>query len=236
VSFTFVIPAYNEADRIGSLLTAIALADVPQLVIVVDNGSTDGTSQIAANAGATVISEPRRGKGFAVHTGVLAATTDHVFLCDADIEGFSVIMAEELMETRRPGEKVARLALGRSPELAPVTLLCAQPLLATIGHVGMAEPLGGLAMVERDFLLNAHLPGDWGFDVAITLAACSISGPPREMPVRGVSHRSKSLPDYVEMAEEVTKAILRWAGLTPWDHSTCVRCVATASVSRSFRA
>jgi glycosyltransferase involved in cell wall biosynthesis len=53
-------------------------------VLVVDNGSTDDTVAVAAACGATVVSEPRRGYGAAVHAGLLAATADLVGVLDAD--------------------------------------------------------------------------------------------------------------------------------------------------------
>ncbi len=53
-------------------------------VIVVDNGSTDGTAAVAARFGARVIVEPRAGYGAAVHAGVEAATTEYVAVMDGD--------------------------------------------------------------------------------------------------------------------------------------------------------
>ena len=55
-----VIPMLNEEDSIGKVLNA--LPKVHQ-VIVVDNGSTDGSAEVARSGGATVIDEPQRGYG-----------------------------------------------------------------------------------------------------------------------------------------------------------------------------
>lgn len=52
--------------------------------IVVDNGSVDGSPEVAAALGAKVVEEPRRGYGAAVHTGLEAATADVVCFADAD--------------------------------------------------------------------------------------------------------------------------------------------------------
>ena len=65
---TVIIPAFNEAPSIGKVIK-----DIPQNVsevIVVDNGSTDNTSEIAQKAGATVCSEPRKGYGYACLRGL----------------------------------------------------------------------------------------------------------------------------------------------------------------------
>jgi glycosyltransferase involved in cell wall biosynthesis len=65
-----VIPAYNEADRVGATVaTATGLSDV-DVVIVVDDGSRDGTARVAEQAGASVLRHARnRGKAAAMETG-----------------------------------------------------------------------------------------------------------------------------------------------------------------------
>jgi glycosyltransferase involved in cell wall biosynthesis len=67
-----IIPALDEAGAIGGVVQAVPRALV-QEVIVVDNGSQDGTAQVAEAAGATVILEPQRGYGAACLAGALAA-------------------------------------------------------------------------------------------------------------------------------------------------------------------
>jgi dTDP-L-rhamnose 4-epimerase len=52
--------------------------------IVVDNGSTDGSGDVARSLGATVVTESARGFGAAAHAGLLAATSDLVCFCDCD--------------------------------------------------------------------------------------------------------------------------------------------------------
>lgn len=67
-----VIPALNEAGNIASLVRQ-ASAQPVEMVIVVDNGSTDGTSERARKVGASVVDEPRRGYGYACAAGTAAA-------------------------------------------------------------------------------------------------------------------------------------------------------------------
>jgi glycosyltransferase involved in cell wall biosynthesis len=66
---SLIIPALNEAEVIGTVLARIPRGTVDE-VIVVDNGSTDGTGAAAARAGARVVVEPRRGYGAACWAGV----------------------------------------------------------------------------------------------------------------------------------------------------------------------
>lgn len=72
---TLIIPALNEAEAIGPLLRRVPHQAVVE-VIVVDNGSADATASIAADAGARVIREPRRGYGAACWAGVGALRPD----------------------------------------------------------------------------------------------------------------------------------------------------------------
>ncbi len=80
-----VIPAYNEADLIGPVVTR-ARRHLP--VLVVDDGSTDATATVAAAAGATVLrQQPNQGKGAALRAGfrhALVAGSEAVITLDAD--------------------------------------------------------------------------------------------------------------------------------------------------------
>jgi glycosyltransferase involved in cell wall biosynthesis len=91
-SICVVIPALNEeatiADQVAEVIAVACQPDLSALiecVIVVDNGSDDRTAERAAAAGATVVSEPRRGYGRACKAGVLAAgDVDLIVQMDGD--------------------------------------------------------------------------------------------------------------------------------------------------------
>ena len=79
-----IIPALNEAEVIGPLVTDTLKQPVDS-VIVVDNASTDQTAQYALQAGARVVSESRRGYGYACAAGVTAASdADIIVFLDGD--------------------------------------------------------------------------------------------------------------------------------------------------------
>jgi dolichyl-phosphate beta-glucosyltransferase len=95
-AFSLVIPAYNEAERIGATLRAsldyLEKVNPQSELIVINDGSTDATSRIAreALAGATVQASllenfPNRGKGHAVRKGLLAAQNQIGLFTDADL-------------------------------------------------------------------------------------------------------------------------------------------------------
>ena len=76
-----VLPCLDEALALPEVLRALPPG---YRAIVVDNGSKDGSPEVAAALGATVVQEPKRGYGAAVHTGLCHATSDVVCFLDAD--------------------------------------------------------------------------------------------------------------------------------------------------------
>jgi glycosyltransferase involved in cell wall biosynthesis len=81
---TVIIPALNEAETIQDVIHAIP-ADIAGRVVLVDNGSTDGTAHIAREAGAEIVHQARRGYGSACYAGFLAAEdADVLVFMDGD--------------------------------------------------------------------------------------------------------------------------------------------------------
>ena len=82
---SIVIPAYNEAEAIASVVSALQCAAAWREIIVVDDGSSDATSAKASSAGARVIRHPyNKGNGAAVKSGIRGATADYVLIIDGD--------------------------------------------------------------------------------------------------------------------------------------------------------
>jgi glycosyltransferase involved in cell wall biosynthesis len=80
-----VIPAMNEADTIGAVVTGLRRAAPWREVLVVDDGSSDQTATAAAAAGAQVIRHPyNKGNGAAVKTGIRHAGGEFILIIDAD--------------------------------------------------------------------------------------------------------------------------------------------------------
>ena len=80
-----VIPAYNEEGAIGAVVRAVSAGAPWHEVLVVDDGSSDGTAAAAEEAGARVIRHPyNKGNGAAVKTGIREAAGAVVLLLDAD--------------------------------------------------------------------------------------------------------------------------------------------------------
>ena len=88
IILTFVIPCLNEAETIGSVIQDCHTGGLNALceyeVIVADNGSTDGSQQIARQMGAQVVDVPDRGYGAALIAGIKASGGTYVLMGDAD--------------------------------------------------------------------------------------------------------------------------------------------------------
>ncbi|NEC06246.1 glycosyltransferase family 2 protein [Streptomyces sp. SID7909] len=121
-----VLPCLDEAAALPGVL-----ARVPRgwRAIVVDNGSTDGSADVARALGATVVHEPRRGFGSACHAGLLASEAEFVCFCDCDgsldpalLAGFVRRVADDecdlLLGRRRPQERGAWPAHARAGNAA----------------------------------------------------------------------------------------------------------------------
>jgi glycosyltransferase involved in cell wall biosynthesis len=99
--YTVVIPAYNAAKTIAETLQSILAQTVlPKQIIVVDDGSTDDTARIAADAGplVKVISTPNQGSGAATTTGISMVDTAIVAMLDADDIWLPEKMEKQLAE------------------------------------------------------------------------------------------------------------------------------------------
>ncbi|MDT0479588.1 glycosyltransferase [Streptomyces sp. DSM 41640] len=94
-----VLPCPNEAEALPWVL-----ARIPRTwrALVVDNGSTDGSPELARDLGATVVRETRRCFGAACHAGLTAATADIVCFCDCDAQA-ACLMFEAI--PRIPGKR-----------------------------------------------------------------------------------------------------------------------------------
>ncbi|MBD8060066.1 glycosyltransferase family 2 protein [Cellulomonas sp. JH27-2] len=107
VSVDLVLPCLDEARALAWLLPRVPAGVRP---VVVDNGSTDGSAQVAADLGALVVPEARKGFGAACHAGLQAATADVVAFMDAD-GSLDPIELERVLAPVRDGR--SDLVLGR---------------------------------------------------------------------------------------------------------------------------
>ena len=83
---SFLIPAYNEARTIAEVLERIDALEIDRQVIVVDDGSTDGTAEVAERYDCLVLRQPNRGKGAAIRAAIPHLDGEIAVIQDADME------------------------------------------------------------------------------------------------------------------------------------------------------
>lgn len=171
-SVDVVLPCLDEAAALPWVLARIPAG---WRAIVVDNGSTDGSAEIARGLGATVVHEPRRGFGAACHAGLLASDADIVCFCDCDASLDPALLAPFVRAVR---DGASDLVLGRRrPESSG-----AWPLHARLGNVALARMLRrrtGLRLHDLGPLRAARRTGLLGLDLTDRR-----SGYPLQMVVR----------------------------------------------------
>ncbi|MCF3124785.1 glycosyltransferase family 2 protein [Streptomyces arenae] len=227
MDLTVVVPAYNEERRLGPTLAAIrehleATDQGEWELIVVDDGSTDRTAEIAAEASAAdprihlVSGDRNRGKGHALRLGVLASYGRRVLITDADLA--TPIEELELLDKAlgdgheaaigsraRPGATIdrhqhrLRELLGRTGNF----------LIRSVAVPGVRDTQCGFKLFDgdraREAFAAARLRG-WGTDVEILQYFRRAGWSVAEVPVRW-SHQegSKVRPlDYVKVLAELT--------------------------------
>jgi glycosyltransferase involved in cell wall biosynthesis len=145
-----VIPCLDEAETIAECVTraraALGESGLEGEVIVVDNGSTDGSGQLARAAGALVVDEPRRGYGSAYLAGLAAVQGDYVVMLDADL----TYDFEEIPRFVQALDDGAQLVVGnRMSSIAPG----AMPLLSRLGNPLLS---GFLNVLHRTNISDVH--------------------------------------------------------------------------------
>lgn len=205
-----IVPAYNEAERIGE--TLLALTPLPQVkeVIVVDDGSSDATADIASRFASQVIrSKDNRGKGHALHRGWKHAQGEIIVFLDADL-GTTATFAPALIEPVLWNEcdmSIAALpSATRRGGFGFVKTLAGQGIKRLTGHRVQA-PLSGQRAITRDCLENiSPFSGDFGIEVNLTIEALRKGYRVLEVPVafthresgrnwEGFAHRGRQFAD-----------------------------------------
>jgi glycosyltransferase involved in cell wall biosynthesis len=153
-----ILPCLNEAQALPLVLGAMPEG---YRAIVVDNGSVDGSAEVATRCGATVVREDLRGFGAAAHAGLEAAEAPIVAFCDAD-GSFDSAQLLSVVAPIRAGK--ADLVLGRRMTMQrgawPLQARLANALLAARLRSVTGLPLhdlGPMRAARRGPLLELHL-------------------------------------------------------------------------------
>ncbi|MEU1850327.1 glucosyl-3-phosphoglycerate synthase [Streptomyces sp. NPDC019990] len=193
-----VLPALNEEETVGDIVTVIRrdlMRQVPLVdeLVVVDSGSTDRTSQVAAAAGATVVHRdailPRLpavpGKGEVLWRSLLVTRGDVVCFVDADLRDFSSGFVSGIVGPLLTDPDVDLVKgmydrpLGETAgQGGRVTELMARPLLNMHWPrlAGFVQPLGGEYAARRSLLEQLPFPVGYGVELGMLVDALHLVG------------------------------------------------------------
>ena len=161
MELTVVMPCLNEAETVATCVRKavqfIADSGIDGEVVVADNGSTDGSRQLAADAGARVVPIPERGYGNALMGGIIAARGEYVIMGDADDSYDFTNLMPFITELRKGNELVMgnRFKGGIAPgAMPPLHRYLGNPVLSFIGRLFFPSAIGdfhcGLRGFRRD--------------------------------------------------------------------------------------
>jgi glucosyl-3-phosphoglycerate synthase len=197
-SVSVVLPALNEEETVGDIVAVIRhdlMQQVPLVdeIVVVDSGSTDRTSEVAAAAGARVVHRddilPRiptvPGKGEVLWRSLLVTSGDIVCFIDADLKEFSSDFVSGIVGPllTDPGVDLVkgmydRPLAGAAGQGGRVTELMARPLLNMHWPqlAGFVQPLGGEYAARRSLLEQLPFPVGYGVELGMLIDALHLVG------------------------------------------------------------
>lgn len=182
-----VIPAYNEVDAIGATLRAIRERFFCDELIVVDDGSEDGTGELAKKWADLVIQFPRnRGKGTALQTGWQHASGDVVMLLDGDLRESAAEAAHLLLPVMEGACDMAVAVLPSPRTKAGLGLAkgLAHHGIRLLTGFETRAPLSGQRAVRREILHRlGKLDRGFGVEVGLTVDTLRAGYRIKEIPV-----------------------------------------------------
>jgi glucosyl-3-phosphoglycerate synthase len=228
------IPARNEAATVGPVVRSIVSAltsssgGVPLVdeVVVVDDGSTDGTAELARQAGAVVIEAdaPHGGKGQAMRSALKATDGDLVAFVDADVTNFSAHFITGLLGPLLSDESLnlvkgfyQRPLHGVPDGGGRVTELMAKPVIDLLFpwlHP-IEQPLAGETAAPRSVLEKCGLADGYAVELALLIDVAAVFGVQSvgQVDLGTRVHRNRPLSELRPQATDILRAALARAPL-----------------------
>jgi glycosyltransferase involved in cell wall biosynthesis len=168
LAISIVMPCLNEAETLAICIrkarAAIVASGIPGEVIIADNGSTDGSLQIAADEGARIINVPIRGYGAALFAGFEAAHGKYILMADAD-DSYDLSHLPRFLASLDAGADLVvgnRFQGGIKPGAMPsLHRYLGNPVLSYLGRLLFRIPVGdfhcGIRAFRKDAFLRMNL-------------------------------------------------------------------------------
>jgi hypothetical protein len=222
-----IIPALNEEASVGGVVNGLRKANIDGLgpIIVVDNGSTDKTFDVAMAAGAKVIREPERGYGAACLAGIAALPADINIVLFADADGADVPEdAARLVSAVARGDAVMVIGSRMLVRVEPGAMTWPQrfgnwlapALIRVIWGVRFTD-LGPLRAIRRDALeLLLMQDRNFGWTVEMQVRSAKLRLPTTELAVGyrkriGVSKISGTVSGVIKAGSKILFVVAREA-------------------------
>lgn len=223
MSVVALIPAHDEAARIADTVQATRSVDTIDRVVVIDDASTDGTGDVAREAGAEVLAlDVNRGKGGALQAGLdaVADTADVIVLLDGDL-GATAAQAGLLLQPVLDGS--ADMTIATLPRPAGsggfgLVKALARTGIKTLSGYEATAPLSGQRALSREAWQTATpFARGYGAEVALTVKAAKAGLRIMEVPtsmghaatgrdVAGFMHRGRQ---FVHVAAALVRLAMR---------------------------
>jgi glycosyltransferase involved in cell wall biosynthesis len=229
-SISIIIPAFNEANRLPGTLDKVrryldrSAWDFAEIVVV-DDGSRDGTAQAARAAGARLLENPgNRGKGFSVRHGMLEAKGEWALFTDADLSA-PIEDLETLWAAAEQGS--VRIAIGSRAvdrSLVGIHQPACREAMGRIFNLAMRAITGlpyrdtqcGFKLFEaraaREIFSRQRLDG-FGFDVEVLFIARRLGYAAVEVPVRWNNVAGTTVSLWRGVMAFLDPVKVRWNGL-----------------------
>ena len=162
MELTILMPCLNESETLGACIDSangyLALAGIDGEVLIADNGSSDGSRDIARSRGARVIEVPSRGYGNALKAGINAADSDLIIMGDAD-DSYDFSALDPFVLALRSGSDLVmgnRFAGSIEPgAMPPLHRYLGNPVLSFIGRLFFKSEVGDFHCGLRGFRKEA---------------------------------------------------------------------------------
>jgi len=251
-TLSVVVPAFNEAKTLSSMMEALLRKEIPGLrieIVVVESNSTDGTRELVLQYKnrprvKVILEEQARGKGHAVRTGLRAATGDYVLIQDADLE-YDMEDYDALLEqlvggrsafvlgSRHGGRNVLKMRQFSGQTGLSLFMNFGHWFFTTLVNVlflqRLRDPFTMYKVFRRDCLFGLEFECNrFDFDYELLIKLIRKGYQPVELPV---NYRSRSYKEGKKV--RLIRDPLSWLGTLAWLRSVKIDPMATAERARN---
>ncbi|WP_306116452.1 glycosyltransferase [Roseovarius sp. MMSF_3305] len=206
-----IVPARNEAATIARVIETMSAMPLVDEVVVVDNGSTDDTADVARAAGGRVVTEARPGMGHAIRAGFIAARNDWVMKVDADLDRFDTSLFSRMIAARAPGVGLIKGQWQDPRDAMPMTRYLVMPALRQMFPAlgGLNAPNSGIYAFDRSLIALPEIIGDYAADIDVMLRVHAAGAEVTEVDIGRLDNNPRDGAHYSAMSDTIMAFFLR---------------------------